>query len=757
MSTEIDNDILNLFFDFGKQLIPVSKTEPHASKRPLHKDWQNKKYTKAEILKYVIQGYNLGWQLSDTDLVIDVDPRNDKDGAGYARLKKDWHIQNLEVELPTVITGSGGLHFYLKKPSHLKVKNSIAEYGKGIEFKSKGRQVIIPGSRHPSGNFYKFEQFSEYESIAPNVPNWLLEKIKYSPTTTDQPQSTEPLLTPQDLAELLVQLPITDFADNDAWYPILAASHSATQGTGFAEFLAWSLSDPVYAEHEPIIHARWQSLDSTKQNGISANTLFREVAIRGGNLPQDKIAMRDFDILQPIKNSESQTTKLRIADRDFLIAEKVIDNCFAGGKHILKTPSRQFYIYTGKYWRRENRREIEDNQINEYSKRYLRTLEIKCKPALNSVVTQVNEAFRRDVCNERDLFNPEQGNLPIINTQNYEIHLYNSGKYKLQSHDPESYLTSCLPFDYVKDAKCPVFDKTLKEIFANHHDTSDIIRHLLEVFAYTLQPHKNIAAWILFKGGGANGKTLLLNLLQSFLGDAIISKPLKSLNVGLNNHAFAGLPGKLAVIDDDLTARTILPDSTLKLVSENKLLEANPKGQPAFRFLNQAIIYLSSNHWPKVVDLSEGLRRRALIFNFTRTFQVVDQDTDRLAELQIERPGILNRLLSAYQRLRERGNFKIPKSCQRAFDMWFREANQATQFIYECFVSDNPHDKISLDEIFGIYCDWTGREGVKQLYSRNGIARELVALRYERYRGNNNVIYFRKLKLKKEIIGRDFL
>ncbi|MDX2105762.1 MAG: bifunctional DNA primase/polymerase [Candidatus Melainabacteria bacterium] len=84
-----------------------------------------------------------GIVLSETDLVIDVDPRNYPDGRNvFNELRSSLSLPKSRC----VRTPSGGFHIYYKKPKEYKVRKKQLEWP-GIDFLSKGCQVVSPGSR----------------------------------------------------------------------------------------------------------------------------------------------------------------------------------------------------------------------------------------------------------------------------------------------------------------------------------------------------------------------------------------------------------------------------------------------------------------------------------------------------------------------------------------------------------------------------------------------------------------------------------
>ena len=88
-------------------------------------------------------------------------------------------------------------------------------------------------------------------------------------------------LTPEQLAGLLAVLDPTDYGDHDKWFSLMCACHEATGGSGEDEFLAWSASDPAYADQEEVNRARWQSLKSGKAGNATVATLFKAVIAAG--------------------------------------------------------------------------------------------------------------------------------------------------------------------------------------------------------------------------------------------------------------------------------------------------------------------------------------------------------------------------------------------------------------------------------------------------------------------------------------------
>ncbi|PZN27958.1 MAG: transcriptional regulator, partial [Proteobacteria bacterium] len=133
----------------GHQLIPLRPRD----KAPRDKDWPRRAYALDELMEWARGGGNLGVRLRATDLVVDADPRNYPEGRdSLAELARDVGL-DLDA-VPHTITGGGGHHYWLRKPADFETLGKLPQYP-GIDFKSRGFQVVAPGSVHPSGERYR--------------------------------------------------------------------------------------------------------------------------------------------------------------------------------------------------------------------------------------------------------------------------------------------------------------------------------------------------------------------------------------------------------------------------------------------------------------------------------------------------------------------------------------------------------------------------------------------------------------------------
>lgn len=269
------------------ELIPLHKPDAASvrngvnrkdGKRPLDPSWTTRPYdAKAVAKRCASEGRNVGVRLRADQLVIDVDPRNFEDGKdSFKALCADLRLN--PSAWPRVVTGSGGDHYYLLKPADVPVIDSLEGYP-GVEFKSKGRQVVAAGSAHPeTGKLYEFDFLAPGLSEATEAPDGLLGLIRRPErgAATGGGQYTQ-----EQVAAMLDALEAADFGDHDKWLTLMMACHHASNGDARDEFLEWSSRDPAYADRRFENGRRWDSLHSDAGARVTYRTLNKFVIDAG--------------------------------------------------------------------------------------------------------------------------------------------------------------------------------------------------------------------------------------------------------------------------------------------------------------------------------------------------------------------------------------------------------------------------------------------------------------------------------------------
>ena len=426
------------------------------------------------------------------------------------------------------------------------------------------------------------------------------------------------------------------------------------------------------------------------------------------------------DALKEISSKENGLSE----DIGYKIANLTLLEFYDGGNHLLRNVDGCFWHYNGIHWQR-----LTDDQLLH---QIIDVVETHVEPGGVSYRGVAEAAFKlltgmRALPGDPLRLTEEPP--AVINCRNGELWIDGDGFVELRPHRYDSYLTYALAVDYDPTATCFRFDQALLDIFANASDPVDMVRHFMEFFGYAIQPRRDIASYFLLKGQGNNGKTKLIETLERLVSKGSIYSD-RLANIESDRFAIGALVGKLILLDDDVDYNTKLPDGFLKKVSERKLMTGQQKHKDHFEFITTCLPIMLTYNYPRCSDLSLGMRRRAKLIPFDRSFTDQDKD-DRLFPLiwANEISGVLNRAIEGLQRLRNRGDFVEPADCIIQKSKWLSQANPLAGFIDEC-CQPNLSARILTNHFYSSFQNWAAEVGIRSIPPRNTIKAQLEGLGY---------------------------
>ena len=375
---------------------------------------------------------------------------------------------------------------------------------------------------------------------------------------------------------------------------------------------------------------------------------------------------------------------LNVQDASQKLTLHVLQKDFGDGLHLLRCADHSYWVYDKTHWRPTTDSQIRHDLLIAVTKSQL-VEGGKTNSVVGSAKTFLDDLLGTD----EDVLGLSDDPPSVINCANGEIWLNEGGKSELRPHRSESHLTHCLQITFDPDAKCPIYDKALQEIFAAAHDPEEMVRHWHEFVGYAIQPIRDIPSFWLLIGHGNNGKSKLLATIQKLVGpDTALNDQISTFQKDKFN--VAALTGKLIFIDDDMAEDFVLADGLLKKLSETKEMSArNPFGRQKFNFTCHVLPIMAGNSYPQTKDLSHGMSKRAYVIPFDRIFCKEDADPKLFQKIWAdELPGVLNRCLQGLYRLRERGGFHVPADCEEAKQKFFAHAHPLKAFLEECCVQE---------------------------------------------------------------------
>lgn len=272
---------------------------------------------------------------------------------------------------------------------------------------------------------------------------------------------------------------------------------------------------------------------------------------------------------------------------------------------------------------------------------------------------------------------------------------FNNGIYDLECDNlvpfaPDIVLTNHIPWNYNPQAYSEVADKTLDKLACQDNEIRCLLEECIGSCFYSSNTLGGGKAFIL-TGGGANGKSTYLTMIQNMLGEENISSlDLKELDVKFQN---AELFGKLANIGDDISDEFITNLSVFKKLVTGNRIQVQRKGERPFEFNNYAKMLFSANNLPRIKDKTGAIMRRLLLIPFDAKFTVNDEDYDEHITYKLQTQEVMEYLillgLKGLKRVIDNHNYTKSKKVQEELEEYEIISNPILLFFKEEITEDD--------------------------------------------------------------------
>ena len=219
--------------------------------------------------------------------------------------------------------------------------------------------------------------------------------------------------------------------------------------------------------------------------------------------------------------------------------------------------------------------------------------------------------------------------------------------------DPSALMTKVAACAYDPAACAPRFERFLEEV----QPDVEVRSYLQRWSGYCTTGSVQEQAMAIWTGAGSNGKSLLQTLLASALGSYADSSEAKLL-VGRERReegaepGLAKLRGLRFTYANESDEHSKLSSARIKMLCSCDPIAPRTLHREPITFVPSAKVVLSTNHLPKVDDMSNGVWRRIQAVPFTQTFVDADsaaghapgaliKDLGLEAKLKAELPGVL--------------------------------------------------------------------------------------------------------------------
>ena len=342
------------------------------------------------------------------------------------------------------------------------------------------------------------------------------------------------------------------------------------------------------------------------------------------------------------------------------------------------------YLWVGNHWKDANgwAEKLSDSMHS-----LIRTGELRSKAAAcfyNSL------KWKWSASQNEDLPLKAFGNCKGIPLEDGVIAISDDGVPMRTPHHPSQFNLHYLPTTYqaVNDAYVEMMlemkEDSLLMRFLRSSLSSDQIVTVRRWFGLHLVYNRieNPEKLMYFWGGGGNGKSVIIGLLQGLLTpDAIAAVTLDDLKTPANVER---LVGKMAMIGTEGSAKTDLSvKEMLKKIVSRENINVNPKYRDPFDLLPECLVTQASNPAPQFADESEAMVRRVIAMHL----EYVPTDEEKILGIANkvragdEYPLLVAFALQGAMEVMKAGTIEIPDSVKEASAATVRTVRTVDRFI----------------------------------------------------------------------------
>ena len=522
------------------------------------------------------------------------------------------------------------------------------------------------------------------------------------------------------------------------------------------DFTDWSLDE--YEKYTPIVSERnsfFCSYVMTLKNYGKSNEEIH-------NATYDKALKCKFDVIELSKIIDSASNK-KLNEKSQVENERT-DNDIANAKRLINllpptiSVNKDFYIFVDGVWTEDTRKLVgqkalkvsdqiikEIQNVNDTHQDFL--LKHVRKSKSNSAIKSMQDILHNMIAvdPEKDIDNEETDYLINMRNGTFDV---KSGK--LLPHNQDNLITMQVPYDYDSHAECPEFMKFLNEIAP---DMIEDLQRLCGEFLYA-GVFQHI---IIFHGLGANGKTILVEVLRELMGTyatSVKKDVLASITGDKGGFGIHTMMNKRLTTCSETGKGDILNIEVIKELTGGNPITSSAKFKQPVTWNYKGKTIIETNHKPIINESTNAIWRRIKLFRFMKTIKPENQIPFKklMSKLTTELSGIFNWAYEGYRKnqVTSFGQSLSPFIIDATKEYELQESPLAEFLLDVCDTSD-PNAYTSATVLHNHYRFWCADNPEYEELNQTNFGRELTDSGFNKVK-KGGLVYRKGIKLNPESI-----
>lgn len=293
----------------------------------------------------------------------------------------------------------------------------------------------------------------------------------------------------------------------------------------------------------------------------------------------------------------------------------------------------------------------------------------------------------------------DNGGSTVINLNNGTFEI-TSKKQILRTFNKSDFLTYQLPFDYNIEAKAPQFTRFLNDVLPE----IELQNILAEYIGYIFVKNSvlKLEKVLLLYGTGANGKSVLFEILMALLGSQNVTNFSLNRLTDDQGNSRAQLGNKLLNYSSEINGK--LESSIFKQLVSGEPVEARLLYKDSQIITDYARFMFNCNELPKEVENTNAFFRRFIILPFRVTIPSQEQDKELSKKIiGNELSGVFNWVLNGLTRLLKNKDFTHSNIVENEVLQYQKESDSVLMFLEDEEYEVSMHKTRPLKEVYFEY------------------------------------------------------
>lgn len=257
------------------------------------------------------------------------------------------------------------------------------------------------------------------------------------------------------------------------------------------------------------------------------------------------------------------------------------------------------------------------------------------------------------------------------------------------------------------DAACPTWHRFLDSVFEGDSDMMEFMRRAL---GYCMTGDRREQILLFWYGLGANGKSVLAELVQWIAGTYTLKLPSEVLMQAKGERhptGVAQLRGKRLAISSELDENCFFNESLIKELTGDDTLTARFMRGDFFEFAMTQKHVVIGNHKPRLRGGDPAIARRMVLVPFNASFKGDARDPLMLAKLKAEAPAILHWIVQGAIEW-HRDGLRIPEMVRAASAEYMGDHDDLALWLEECCKREG---EAKASDLYGSFSRWKKARG----------------------------------------------